>query len=113
MYRPDPPGYVVGAGLGGRTDWYRNLQANPAVTVQVGRRSFAAHAMRVIDPNERRKMRAAMMPVWNTYGPPRPLRNLLRLLAGFDYDREIREARANAADMPFIVLEHGRSEHRG
>lgn len=36
--------YRVAAGWGGNTDWYRNLLANPHVTVQVGRRKFAAIA---------------------------------------------------------------------
>ncbi len=32
--------YRIAAGWGGNTDWYRNLQANPKVCVQVGRRKF-------------------------------------------------------------------------
>ena len=45
-----PPGdsYVVGAGLGQRCDWYRNLLANPEVTVQVGPRRFEARAEPVL-----------------------------------------------------------------
>ena len=36
--------YRIAAGWGGNTDWYRNLLANPHITVQVGRRKFAAIA---------------------------------------------------------------------
>ncbi len=36
--------YRVAAGWGGKTDWYRNVCANPHVTVQVGRRKFHAVA---------------------------------------------------------------------
>ena len=36
--------YRIAAGWGGNTDWYRNLLANPRVTVQVGRRRFTALA---------------------------------------------------------------------
>jgi deazaflavin-dependent oxidoreductase (nitroreductase family) len=36
--------YRIAAGWGGRTDWYRNLRANPRVTVQVGREKFEAIA---------------------------------------------------------------------
>jgi deazaflavin-dependent oxidoreductase (nitroreductase family) len=36
--------YRVAPGWGGNTDWYKNIQKNPNVTVQVGRRSFLASA---------------------------------------------------------------------
>jgi len=36
--------YRIAAGWGGRTDWYRNLKANPHVSVQVGRKKFNAIA---------------------------------------------------------------------
>jgi len=36
--------YRIAAGWGGNTDWYRNLQTNPQVAVQVGRRKFNAVA---------------------------------------------------------------------
>ncbi len=35
---------IVMAGWGGKTDWYRNAQANPNVQVQVGRHRFQAVA---------------------------------------------------------------------
>jgi deazaflavin-dependent oxidoreductase (nitroreductase family) len=36
--------YIIMAGWGGKTDWYRNARANPNVQVQVGRRKFRAVA---------------------------------------------------------------------
>jgi|GEM_PF-501072 len=36
--------YRIAAGWGGKTDWYRNIKANPKVHVQVGRREFDAMA---------------------------------------------------------------------
>jgi deazaflavin-dependent oxidoreductase (nitroreductase family) len=36
--------YRVAAGWAGNTDWYRNVRANPSVTVQVGCREFSALA---------------------------------------------------------------------
>lgn len=36
--------YYVGSAYGANADWYRNLKANPAVRVQIGRRMFAAQA---------------------------------------------------------------------
>jgi len=41
--------YRVAAGWAGNTDWYRNVRANPRVTVQVGRRKFAALAEQASD----------------------------------------------------------------
>ena len=37
-------GYIVMAGWGGKTDWYRNALANPRVKVQIGWRKFEAEA---------------------------------------------------------------------
>lgn len=36
--------YLVASGWGTRSQWYRNLQAAPDVTIQVGRRTIAARA---------------------------------------------------------------------
>jgi deazaflavin-dependent oxidoreductase (nitroreductase family) len=41
---------LVQAGKDGRTDWYRNLRANPDVTARVGGYSFRARAVPVEDP---------------------------------------------------------------
>lgn len=41
---------VVASGWGTRSDWYRNLQAHPAVEVRIGRRRFQAVARPVSDP---------------------------------------------------------------
>lgn len=43
--------YVVSA-WGDRPQWYRNLCANPEVTVWYGRSQFNGHAQRVTDPAE-------------------------------------------------------------
>jgi len=42
--------YIVGAGRGARADWFRNLQADPRVHVQVGRSEFDCIAEPVTDP---------------------------------------------------------------
>ena len=39
-YKPEIDTYYLTAGWDGRTDWYRNLQANPQVNVRVGKRNF-------------------------------------------------------------------------
>jgi deazaflavin-dependent oxidoreductase (nitroreductase family) len=45
-YRREPEsGYaIITAGWGGKTDWRRNLRANPRVKVQIGRNQFVATA---------------------------------------------------------------------
>jgi deazaflavin-dependent oxidoreductase (nitroreductase family) len=47
--------YVV-SGWGERSDWVKNLLANPEVTVQVGRKTFSAHARRVEKESEVREI---------------------------------------------------------
>ncbi len=42
--------YYVGSARGSQADWFRNVQANPHVTVSVGRRKFKALAEPVTDP---------------------------------------------------------------
>lgn len=49
IYDPECDRYRLAAGWGGHTDWYRNILVNPRVTVQVGRRKFAAIAEPVPD----------------------------------------------------------------
>ena len=65
--------YRVAAGWGGNTDWYRNLLANPHVTVQVGRRKFTALAEPAPDDEVARYMmnmsqrHPRMDRVWNRW----------------------------------------------
>jgi len=42
----------VCSGWGARSDWYKNIMANPGVTVQVGNRTYIAEAYRVEAPDE-------------------------------------------------------------
>jgi deazaflavin-dependent oxidoreductase (nitroreductase family) len=44
IYDQENDKYRIAAGWGGKTDWYRNIKANPMVHVQVGRRKFKAVA---------------------------------------------------------------------
>jgi deazaflavin-dependent oxidoreductase (nitroreductase family) len=104
MYRPEPPAYVVGGGLGQRCDWYRNILANPEVVVQIGHRCFRACAAPITDPKEHRKALEAMVPLWDRYGPPVVTRRLMRRFMDFDYDAEFATARAYGDAMPIAVL---------
>jgi deazaflavin-dependent oxidoreductase (nitroreductase family) len=42
----------VCSGWGARSDWYKNIKANPQVTIQVGNKVFSAKAYRVQDLDE-------------------------------------------------------------
>jgi deazaflavin-dependent oxidoreductase (nitroreductase family) len=44
VHHPQDDSYRVSPGWGGNTDWYKNVRHDPRVTVQVGRRKFAALA---------------------------------------------------------------------
>jgi deazaflavin-dependent oxidoreductase (nitroreductase family) len=42
--------YYIASARGAQADWFKNLQSNPLVQVQLGRRCFAAQAEPVMDP---------------------------------------------------------------
>jgi deazaflavin-dependent oxidoreductase (nitroreductase family) len=54
------------AGAGKKSDWVRNLEVNPAVTVRLREVTHAATARVVIDPDEDRRARAL---VFEKYQP--------------------------------------------
>ncbi|HVX47055.1 MAG TPA: nitroreductase family deazaflavin-dependent oxidoreductase [Mycobacteriales bacterium] len=49
---PDPSRYFVVSGFGGRSQWFRNVQANPAVRVTVGSHQPAPATARVLSTVE-------------------------------------------------------------
>ena len=51
----------VSSGWGAKTDWYKNITANPFVTVQAGRKVTAAKARRVRDIDEFTKITHEML----------------------------------------------------
>lgn len=103
-FQPLDGHYLVLAGMGTRSDWYRNLLARPRVEVRIGARSFAAEAEPVLDPARRRTLATGISAHWDRFGPPRPARWLLRRFANFDYDAEIAYALAHAEDLPMVEL---------
>ncbi len=94
--------YVIFAGWGTRTLWYKNLSADPRVTIQIGRRRIPATAHPVRDPERRRELMLAMRDYSDQCGPPPFLRPLLRPL--YDYDAGIRLAVAHADELPAIEI---------
>jgi deazaflavin-dependent oxidoreductase (nitroreductase family) len=57
------------AGAGGRSDWVRNLQATPTVSVRVREIIYGAHARVIADPTEERRARNAL---FDKYEPRNP-----------------------------------------
>lgn len=96
--------YLVLAGMGTRSGWYQNLLAQPRVEVQIGTRRFAATAEPVLDPERRRMLAPGIAAQWDRFGPPPPLRWLLRRWLRFDYDAELAYALAHAEDLPMVEL---------
>jgi len=43
-YDPDTNTYIVASGFGKKSDWYRNLQKTPDVTIQLGNKKLKAKA---------------------------------------------------------------------
>jgi deazaflavin-dependent oxidoreductase (nitroreductase family) len=69
IYGRDGDAYVIVASRGGDDKhplWYRNLVADPDVTVQVGPATFAAKA-RTVEGNEKSRLWTAMREIWPAY----------------------------------------------
>ncbi|KIH98850.1 nitroreductase [Streptomonospora alba] len=69
IYRTDGDAYVVVASYGGAPDhpqWYKNLQADPQVRVQVKAEEFRARA-RTATPGEKSRLWPYMAEVWPQY----------------------------------------------
>lgn len=93
--------YVISA-YGARSDWYRNLQATPAVRVQVRWRKFAARATTLPE----KKAEEMVLDFWRRHRLY--VRTMLRLI-GLKAGTE-EEARATAAQMRLVAI---RPEARG
>jgi deazaflavin-dependent oxidoreductase (nitroreductase family) len=96
--------YLVLAGMGLGSDWYRNLLAQPRVRVRIGAQTFPATARPVLDPERRRTLAPCIATQWDRYGPPRAMRWMLRRFGRFDYDAELAHALAHAEDLPMVEL---------
>jgi len=53
--------------LGRRSDWFRNVQSDPKVTVKLGTKTYRGNARAIVDPVEREKARHGYEPVAGWY----------------------------------------------
>jgi deazaflavin-dependent oxidoreductase (nitroreductase family) len=88
--------YVVSA-YGARSDWYRNLQANPAVRVQVRWRKFSAHATTLRE----KEAEEFLVGFWRQH---RFYARVMLRLIGLKADTE-EEVRAAAAEMRVVGIQ--------
>lgn len=94
--------YISFSGWGVSSNWYRNVVANPEVTLQVGRKRIRATAVPVLDPDRRQELMERMQVCSKNCGPPSYIRPLMRLTKTFDYENEIRTAVAHARELPVV-----------
>jgi len=72
VYSKDGNRYVIIASMAGapnNPDWYHNIKANPAVTLEIGTERFAAKAI-ITSGEERERLfnaQASIMPIFNDY----------------------------------------------
>ena len=112
-FMPDGDRYIIFSGWGASSSWYRNVRANPHVTIRVGRRTMAAEARLIADPDERVALMRRMHERSGSCGPPKLTRPLLRLTGLFDYDAEIRMAVEAGPDLPVLEVVPTGSRHAG
>jgi deazaflavin-dependent oxidoreductase (nitroreductase family) len=96
--------FIVFSGWGIGSNWYRNIRANPEVTVTVGRRRMRATAHMVEDPDRRSELMRQMQVRSSGCGPPRTMRPLLKLTRIFDYQGEIDMAVAAGGSFPVVEI---------
>jgi deazaflavin-dependent oxidoreductase (nitroreductase family) len=88
----------IGAGWGERTQWYRNILADPRVTVQARGHAFGAVARLIIDDEELRRL------YW--HGQKNcPIWLWKRSLASWDIRDEVEDFVAKKARIPFLCLD--------
>ena len=100
-YMPLGERIILYAGARGtRADWYRNLLANPDVSVQLGRRRVRARAYPVQDPARRRELATLFVEHQRKCGPPAPIKWARRTFARDDCDTAVINAFAHAEVIP-------------
>lgn len=96
-----PGEVVVLAGLGARADWYRNIQAQPAVEVAIGRSVFRS-AVRILDPDEAVAVLAGYEHHNRVVAPV--IRTVLSWLVGWRYDGTDAARRRLVEEVPLVAF---------
>ena len=103
-FMPVGDGYIIFAGWGVQSDWYKNLLANPEVTIQVGNKRMKATAKPVEDPARRKDLMLQMRKRSGQCGPPEPVRSVLKATGMFDYEGELDMAVDHARQLPVVEI---------
>jgi deazaflavin-dependent oxidoreductase (nitroreductase family) len=103
-FMPVDDHFVIFSGWGVSSNWYRNLRANPEVTITVGRQRMRATARLVEDPARRAELMRQMQARSGRCGPPKPVRPVLKSLRLFDYQGEIDMAVRAGGTLPVIEI---------
>ncbi|TDC97982.1 nitroreductase family deazaflavin-dependent oxidoreductase [Actinomadura sp. 7K507] len=91
----DEDGYVAASGFGPRADWYRNVMADPDVTLQIAGTRFPATAAPVAT-DEGAEIMARYAP-----RHPAAARRLCKLM-GFAVDGSVEDYREVGRNIPFV-----------
>lgn len=102
-HNPETGAYIVASGFGEKADWYKNVMANPELTIQVGRRFMAVRAERLPLP----QATAAMLEYNRRH--PAALRTLAGIL-GYNTDGSEADVRFLAGVIPIVALMPLRAE---
>ncbi len=93
--------YLVIAGFGRSSDWYRNIEANAEADVAVGRRHFSARH-RMLTESEAESAVAAYERAHGAITPV--IRRVLSHLLGWRYDGSDAARRRLAVELPVVAL---------
>lgn len=105
-YDSELQAYVVVAGWEGKTDWYRNLKANPQVKVQVGRSRFECRAQMLSKPERMRLL--------EEYVELNPFAvGMLEYLTGVRYDGSQDSVESLVAHLPAVAVSPGSGRSDG
>jgi deazaflavin-dependent oxidoreductase (nitroreductase family) len=103
-YMPVGDNYIIFAGWGVKSDWYKNLLANPDVTIQVGSKKIKDTAKPVDDAARRRDLMLQMRKRSGQCGPPEPVRSVLKATGLFDYEGELDMAVKQEGQLPVVEI---------
>lgn len=96
-YDPSTRECIVMSGYGAQSDWYRNIQAQPALEVQIGFQRYRPQ-QRLLSPEE-------TLAVLKEYQQVHPLRfRELMLLVGYTYDGTPEALRALSQSLRGVAL---------